>query len=45
MFAAGEPFLEDLVAAEFVGPDGGGDVAPESAVVQLHVEGGLTKLG
>ena len=25
-FAVGEPFLGDLVAAEFVGPDGGGGV-------------------
>ena len=44
-FAVGKPFLEDLVTAEFVGPDGGGDVAPEGAVVQVHVEGGFTERG
>ena len=44
-FAVGEPFFEDLVATEFVGPDGGGDVAPEGAVVQVHVEGGFAERG
>ena len=44
-FAIGEPFLEHLVAAEFVGPDGGGDVAPEGAVVQVYIEGGFTERG
>jgi len=28
LLAVGEPLLEDLVAAELVAPDGGGDVAP-----------------
>ena len=38
-FSVGEPLLEDPVAAEPVAPDGGGDVAPEGAVVEIHVEG------
>ena len=33
--SVGEPFLEDLVAAELVAPDGGGDVAPPGATVQV----------
>ena len=37
----GEPLLEDLVAAEFVAPDGGGDVAPVGVGVQVDVERGL----
>ena len=41
----GEPFLEDLVAAEFVAPDSGGDVAPPGASVQVDVEGGLAADG
>ena len=41
----GEPFLEDLVAPEFVAPDGGGDVAPPGAVVQVDVEGGPAEDG
>ena len=44
-FAVGEPFLEDLVAAELVAPDGGGDVAPEGAGVQVDVERGLAEGG
>ena len=44
-FPVGEPFLEDLVAAELVAPDGGGDVAPEGAGVQVHVERGLAEGG
>ena len=44
-FAVGEPFLEDLIAAEPVAPDGGGDVAPEGAVVEIHVEGRGTEGG
>ena len=43
--AVGEPFLEDLVAAELVAPDGGRDVAPPGAAVQLDVEGGLAEDG
>ena len=41
MLAVGEPFLEDLVAAELVVPDGGGDVSPVGAVVEVYVEGGV----
>jgi len=44
-FAVGEPFFEDLVAAEFVGPDRGGDIAPEGAVVQVDIEGGFAERG
>ena len=44
-FAVGEPFLEDLVAAELVVPDGGGDVAPVGAVVEVYVEGGVAEDG
>ena len=43
--AVGGPFLEHLVAAELVAPDGGGDVAPEGAGVQVHVERGLAEGG
>ena len=43
--AVGEPFLEDLVAAEAVVPDGGGDVAPEGVGVELDFEGGLAEGG
>ncbi len=42
-FAVGEPFLENLIAAEPVGPDGGGDVAPEGVGVQVNVKGGLAE--
>ena len=45
LFAVGEPFLEDLVAAEFVAPDVGGDVAPVGAVVEVDVVGGLAEVG
>ena len=31
-FSVGEPLLEDLVASELVGPDGGWDVSPVGAV-------------
>ena len=37
--AAGEPLLENWVAAELVVPDGGRDVAPPSLVVEADVEG------
>ena len=33
MFAVGQPFLEHLIAAELVAPNGGGDVAPEGTTV------------
>ena len=39
--AVGEPLLEHLVAAELVAPDGGGDVAPVGAVVEVDVERGV----
>ena len=42
-FAVGEPLFEDLVAAEVVVPDPGGNVAPEGVVVEVHVEGGLAE--
>ena len=45
VLSVGEPFLEDLVAAELVTPDGGGDVAPPSASVQVDVEGGAAEDG
>ena len=45
VFAVGEPLLEDLVAAEFVAPDVGGDVAPVGAVVEVDVEGGFAEDG
>ena len=35
----GEPLLEDLVAAELVAPDGGGDVAQEGVGIEVDVEG------
>ena len=41
--AVGQPPLEDLVAAQFVVPDGVGDVLPVGAAVQIDVEGGITK--
>ena len=41
MFAVGELILEDLVAAEPVAPDVGGDVAPVGAVVAVDVVSGL----
>ena len=44
-FPVGEPFLEDLVAAELVAPDGGGYVAPEGVSVEIHVEDGLGSTG
>ena len=44
-FAVGEPLLEHLVAAEFVAPDVGGDVAPEGVGVQVDVEGGVAQGG
>ena len=34
-FSIGEPFLEHLIAAEFVVPDGSRDIAPESVVVNV----------
>lgn len=37
--AAGEPLLEDLMAAEAVGPDGGGNIAPEGFAIEVDVEG------
>ena len=39
----GQPLLEDLVAAELVVPDCGGDVAPVGAVVEVNVNGGIAK--
>ena len=41
--AVGEPLLEHLVAAQLVAPDGGGDVAPVGAVVEIDVEGGVAE--
>ena len=43
--AVGEPFLEDLIAAELTGPDGGRYVAPEGIAIQVDIEGGLTEGG
>ena len=45
MFAVGEPFLEDLVAAKFVVSDVGGDVLPVGAAVEVDVVGGLAEDG
>ena len=45
VLSVGEPFLEDLVAAELVAPDGGGDVAPEGVGIEVDVEGGVAKGG
>ena len=45
LLTVGEPLLEDLVAADLVAPDGVGDVAPEGAGVQVHVEPGLAESG
>ena len=39
----GEPFLENLVASQFVAPDGSRDVAPEGAGIEIHVERRLTR--
>ena len=44
-FAVGEPFLEHLITTEFIVPDNGGDVTPESAVVQIHVKSGFAERG
>ena len=43
--AIGEPFLEHLVAAKFVGPYSGGDVAPVGAGVEVDVGGCLAERG
>ena len=43
--AVGEPLLQDLVAAELVFPDGGGDVAPVGAVVEVDVISGWAEDG
>ena len=45
VLAVGEPFLEDLVAAELVVPDGGGDVAPVGAIVEVYLNGGFDEGG
>ena len=45
MFAVGQPFLEDLVTAQLVGPDGGGEVTPIGAGVEIDVEGGFAEGG
>lgn len=36
---------EHLISAEFVDSDGGGDVAPEGAAVQIDVERSLAERG
>ena len=36
LFSVGEPLFEDLVAAQLVGPDVGGDVAPVGVVVEVR---------
>ena len=43
VFAIGQPLLEHLVTAEFVVSDRGGDIAPESTVVQVYVKGPVTQ--
>ena len=42
-FPVGQPLLEDLVAAQLVVPNGGRDVPPAGAVVQLDVDGGVAE--
>ena len=43
--SVGEPFLEDLVAAQFVVSDGGWDILPVGAVVEVYVKGGPSQGG
>ena len=43
MFSIGQPLLEHLVPTELVAPDGGGDVTPEGLVVDVDIEGSVTK--
>ena len=38
VFAVGEPFLENLIAAELVAPNSTWDVTPEGLVIEIHVE-------
>ena len=42
-FTIGKPLFEDLVAAELVVPNSGGNVSPKGTSVQVDVEGRLTK--
>ena len=41
----GEPLFKNLIASEFVVPDGGGNIAPEGVVVQVNVKGGVAENG
>ena len=43
VLAVGEPLLEDLVAAQLVGPDGGGYVVPAGVAVEVDVEGAVAE--
>ena len=45
VLSVGEPFLENLVAAQPVGPDGSRDVAPEGAIVQMDIKRRFSQLG
>jgi len=45
LFAVGEPFLENLIAAEGVAPDRLGDIAPEGRVVEVDVQRGVPGSG
>ena len=42
VFSVKQPFLEHLVPAEPVAPDGGGDVTPEGLAVEVDVERRVT---
>ena len=44
-FAVGEPLLEDLVAAEGVGPDIGGDGGPQGVAVEIDIDAGVAEEG
>lgn len=41
--AVAQPFLQDLIIAESVGPDIGRDCTPESRAVQVDVEAGFAR--
>jgi len=41
-FAVAEPLFENLIAAESVVPDVGGDSRPESGAVEMHVDAGFS---
>ncbi len=41
--AVAEPLLEDLVAAQGVGPDVGRDTGPEGCAVEINIEAGCTE--